>query len=273
MGKSRIVCALLVAIVLGFLVFSGSVFAASVTLGWSPSGEADLAGYKLYYGTASRSYTASVNVGNRTSYTLPGLLDGRVYYFAATAYNASGIESEYSNEATCSTPTGCAYSISPTTQSFGASGGTASVAVSTQSGCSWSAASGISWITIVSGGSGTGNGTVGYTVSPNSTTSTRTAAVTIAGQILTVNEAAAAGTSTGSFTITASAGQGGSISPSGSITVASGGSRTFTIKPNNQRYAILNLVVDGVSIGPFSTYTFGNVTANHSIQATFVRNK
>src|SRR5438445_108665 len=73
--------------------------AAQVTLAWDPNTEPDLAGYKVYYGTSSGSYQFSVDVGNLTSYTLSGLLDGRIYYFAATAYNSSLDESGFSNEA------------------------------------------------------------------------------------------------------------------------------------------------------------------------------
>src|SRR2546428_64872 len=73
--------------------------AAQVTLAWDPNTDPDLAGYKLYYGTSSGSYQFSVDVGNLTSYTLPGLLEGQIYYFAATAYNQSRNESGFSNEA------------------------------------------------------------------------------------------------------------------------------------------------------------------------------
>src|SRR2546422_5063080 len=72
--------------------------AAQVTLAWDANTEPDLAGYKLYYGLSSGSYQFSVDVGNVTSYTLSGLLDGRIYYFAATAYNVSLAESGFSNE-------------------------------------------------------------------------------------------------------------------------------------------------------------------------------
>src|SRR5438445_6955515 len=72
--------------------------AAQVTLVWDANTEPDLAGYKLYYGLSSGSYQFSVDVGNVTSYTLSGLLDGRIYYFAATAYNLSVAESGFSNE-------------------------------------------------------------------------------------------------------------------------------------------------------------------------------
>src|SRR2546425_1408544 len=72
--------------------------AAQVTLAWDPNTETDLAGYKLYYGLSSGSYPSSVDVGNLTSYTLSGLLEGRIYYFAVTAYNLSLGESGFSNE-------------------------------------------------------------------------------------------------------------------------------------------------------------------------------
>src|SRR2546425_1113195 len=72
--------------------------AAQVTLAWDPNTETDLAGYKLYYGLSNGSYPSSVDVGNLTSYTLSGLLEGRIYYFAVTAYNLSLGESGFSNE-------------------------------------------------------------------------------------------------------------------------------------------------------------------------------
>src|SRR3989442_4778280 len=72
--------------------------AAQVTLAWDANTDPDLAGYKLYYGLSSGSYQSSVDVGNVTTYTLSGLLDGRIYYFAATAYNLSLAESGFSNE-------------------------------------------------------------------------------------------------------------------------------------------------------------------------------
>ena len=70
------------------------------------------------------------------------------------------------------------------------------------------------------------------------------------------------------FTITASAGAGGSISPSGAVVLNYGASQTFTITPNTG-YAIANVVMDGISLGAISSVTFNNVTANHTISATF----
>lgn len=70
------------------------------------------------------------------------------------------------------------------------------------------------------------------------------------------------------YTISASVGNGGSISPSGSISVNYGSSRTFTISANSG-YKIDNVIVDGVSVGSVGSHTFSNVTENHTISATF----
>ncbi len=80
------------------LLVSVWVRAEQVTLAWDPNTESDLAGYKIHYGTTSRSYTSTVDVNRVTNYTVAGLSAGQTYFFAATAYNASGQQSGYSNE-------------------------------------------------------------------------------------------------------------------------------------------------------------------------------
>ena len=72
----------------------------------------------------------------------------------------------------------------------------------------------------------------------------------------------------GTFTITATAGEHGSIAPNGTVNVNRNDSATFTITPNSG-YEIADVLVDGQSVGAVSTYTFPNVTANHTISATF----
>jgi Tol biopolymer transport system component len=70
------------------------------------------------------------------------------------------------------------------------------------------------------------------------------------------------------YTVNASAGSGGSISPSGSIAVNHGGSQSFTITPN-AGYNIADVLIDGSSGGAVSSYSFTNVVANHTITVTF----
>jgi len=74
--------------------------AGQATLAWDANIESILGGYQLYYGQASRTYTASVEVGNKTSYTLTGLQNDEKYYLAVKAYSIDGlIQSGFSNEA------------------------------------------------------------------------------------------------------------------------------------------------------------------------------
>src|SRR5207247_7218163 len=76
---------------------------------------------------------------------------------------------------------------------------------------------------------------------------------------------------TDQLTITAFAGANGSISPSGDVSVAYGGSQSYSIAPN-AGYNISDVVVDGASVGAVSSYAFNNVTAGHSIIASFTIN-
>ncbi len=70
------------------------------------------------------------------------------------------------------------------------------------------------------------------------------------------------------YTITATAGEGGTIEPSGEVIVNEGDGQTFTITPYTG-YEISDVLVDSVSVGAVSSYTFENVTADHTIHATF----
>jgi hypothetical protein len=70
------------------------------------------------------------------------------------------------------------------------------------------------------------------------------------------------------LTITAAAEAGGTISPSGEVTVNQGSNQSFTITPS-AGYQIADVLVDGFSVGAVSSYTFENVTGDHSIVATF----
>ncbi len=90
------------------IIFSGMIILAAVfhtsisfanvaILSWDANTEADLLGYKIYYGTHSGVYESSIDVGNQTSYTISGLGTG-TYYFALTSYDLSRQESAFSIE-------------------------------------------------------------------------------------------------------------------------------------------------------------------------------
>jgi hypothetical protein len=83
------------------LVFfcSQSALAYDVALRWDPSTNTTVTGYKVHYGSASRSYQTSISIGSQTSYTVTGLGSG-TFYFAVSAYNSAGAQSAFSNEVT-----------------------------------------------------------------------------------------------------------------------------------------------------------------------------
>ena len=88
--------------VLAFLKFSGPLLAqtlvGSLTLAWDPSPDPSVVGYRLYEGNESLVYTNVINIGNGTTATIVGLIEGATYYFAVTAYDANGVESSFSGE-------------------------------------------------------------------------------------------------------------------------------------------------------------------------------
>jgi hypothetical protein len=82
----------------------------------------------------------------------------------------------------------CTYTLNPGGQAFIAAGGNGTINVTADAGCSWTATSSLSWVTITSGASGTGNGAINYQVAANSGTA-RSGSLTVAGLSFTVEEA------------------------------------------------------------------------------------
>ncbi len=89
--------AYLVVFLIVFFAGALDLSAADVSLTWNSNTEPDLAGYKVYYGTASHSYGSPVVLGKQTTYTVTGLGSG-TYFFVVSAYDTSGNESGPSNE-------------------------------------------------------------------------------------------------------------------------------------------------------------------------------
>ena len=82
----------------------------------------------------------------------------------------------------------CNYTLNPVSATLGPAAGSSVVGVTAQTGCSWNAASGAAWITVTSGASGSGNGQVGFNVTANPTTSSRSGAITIGGRPFNVTQ-------------------------------------------------------------------------------------
>jgi hypothetical protein len=76
----------------------------AAVLGWSPPLDSSVAGFYLYYGTASGQYTSKINVGNTSTYKVPNLTLGLNYFFTVSSYTTDGTESELSAETTLALP-------------------------------------------------------------------------------------------------------------------------------------------------------------------------
>jgi hypothetical protein len=87
------------------LATTHDVCAAEVTLAWDANPEPSVQGYRVYYGKTSGSYTSVLDAGNRTDCVITGLDPGATYYFACTAYSATGDESNFSGEIVYATNT------------------------------------------------------------------------------------------------------------------------------------------------------------------------
>ena len=253
---------------------TSTAHAAQASLSWTaPTTNTDgtpitnLSGYQLYTGTVSGSYSQNINVGNVTSYSLSNLNDATTYYFAVTANDAAGDVSGYSNQATYTTPAvppaSALYTLTATAGSGGSITPSGSMVVSQGASQTYAVTPNANYyIASVS--------VDGAVVSSNVTTYSYTFSNVAANHTLSATFAATASTTAG-YTITASAGANGSISPT--ATVTKGASQTFTATPNTGYY-VVSVVVDGTTVasnipkGGYS-YTFSNVTASHTISATF----
>lgn len=77
---------------------------SKVTLTWDPSPDPNVTGYRLYYGIAARNYTNIIDNGSMTAITVSNMNPCTTFYFAATAYDGIGMESDYSDEISYTTP-------------------------------------------------------------------------------------------------------------------------------------------------------------------------
>jgi hypothetical protein len=91
-------------ILLALLASLAGAKAANVSLAWNQSPDTNTVGYNIYYGTVSGNYTNKVAIGNVSAITISNLTAGTTYYFVATAFDANGNQSVYSNEATIIVP-------------------------------------------------------------------------------------------------------------------------------------------------------------------------
>jgi hypothetical protein len=153
---------------------------AAITLAWDPNSPSEnVAGYRLYYGNESRNYTAVIDITNGTLKKISKLEKGQLFYFAVTAYNNAGQESDFSEELMVNT---CTYKLTPGRKAFKPEGGVATVKIVTQQNCEWTATSNADWLEIMDGHDGIGPGVITFAAEPNSTPETRIANAVFGGK-------------------------------------------------------------------------------------------
>jgi hypothetical protein len=109
-------------------------------------------------------------------------------FAANTGPARTGMVTVAGRTVTVTQDSGCAFTLNPTSQTIPAPGGVGTVTVGTAAGCTWTAVSGVSWITITDGGSGSGGGNVQFAVEPNTTGAARSGTLTIASVPFTLNQ-------------------------------------------------------------------------------------
>ncbi|MCI0389371.1 MAG: NF038122 family metalloprotease [Acidobacteria bacterium] len=145
--------------------------------------EFKISGIVADFKSVSDNYHESITITPASS---PALQAG-IYYLRIVNYGPG--PSTFRITATVTGGQSCAYSLVPASLSFEAAGGSGSVYVLATRGCNWTASSNADWIALAEGNSGTGEGTVRYSVAANNSTGTRTGTLTIAGQTYTVTQA------------------------------------------------------------------------------------
>jgi subtilase family serine protease len=137
--------------------------------------------YNVYFGKVSPpplvTNTLSLNYAPGT------LAPSTTYYWAIGAKNSVG----ETVSTAFSFTTSCVAALSPAATTFSGDGGTGTIPITAAAGCAWTASSQVPWITISSGASGNGNGTIAYTVAANSGAA-RSGTITVAGQVFTITQ-------------------------------------------------------------------------------------
>lgn len=231
-----------------------SAQAAQVTLAWDAN-DPTPDGYRLYQRTEGGAYDYATPawIGAGTTCSLDNLGDDTTYYYVVRAYSGSD-ESGDSNEISyrSETPEPQTHTI---TASAGAYGEVSPAGATT--------------VTEGEGQTYTISPFAGYRVADVLVDGVSVGAVsTYTFSAVGADHTISASFAVNTYSITASSGANGSVSPSGGTSVAYGDSQTYTITPSSG-YHVSDVQVDGASVGAVGSYTFSNVSGSHTISADF----
>lgn len=151
--------------------------------------------------------------------------------------------------------TNCTTTLSTSTSSFGAGSTTGTVGVTAT--CGWIALSNASWITLTSGATGTGNGTVGFSVAANTATTSRTGTLTIAGNTFTITQA---GAQACTYSLSSTSQTGAPGGGTGSVTMTAPTGCAWTATSNNSSWLTVTAGASGSGNGTVSFSATPNTT-------------
>ena len=247
---------------------ASAVTQTGATLSWSgASDDTGVTAYRLYQDGVL------VQTTSNTSYAVSGLSPDTDYSFKVEAGDAADNWSTDGPTTPVHTLAATTPSVTVTANPSGSVGvGTAVTLTATPTGI---ASPSYQWYSNTTASSTGGNeisGATNATYQPSTATAGTIYYYCVVGGV-TSNVVGVTVTSAPpvTYTITATAGANGSISPSGAVTVSHGGNQQFAITPN-AGYRIADVRVDGSSVGAVSSYTFNNITASHTITASFAYN-
>jgi chitodextrinase len=227
------------------------VSCSQVNLSWNASTDAGslASGIKGYNIFRNGTFLAQVLAPNTTS-SDTGLSASTTYNYSVSALDNAGNASANSPGVSVTIPAcTCSYSLGQTNASYGSASGNGSLSLTASAGCSWTASTANSWIHLMTT-NGIGNGTVNYSVDANTSTSARSATLTVGGQVFTINQSGASCSY--------------SINPASSSFGASASSSSFTLSTPSGCSWSASTTVAWIHTTSFGS---GNGTVNFTVDA------
>lgn len=163
-----------------------SVSGTSANLSWDPVVGAT--GYVVRYGLPDQETPLEVTAGaDARGINLDGLAPNTSYEAEVRAVMPDGMTAP-TQQSFVTSAGGCAYTAQASSTNVEGGGGGGTVSVNTSAGCAWTATSDAWWLTVTSGASGSGNGTVGFSAVANADPEARTGVLTVAGTRITITQ-------------------------------------------------------------------------------------